>query len=41
MVLVTSAITAVGFFEVPAYRYGAETRPDFDEHVQRGPRRSV
>jgi hypothetical protein len=40
MVLFASAL-AFGLFEVLAYRYGAESRPFFDERPEHGPRRSL
>ena len=41
MLIFTSLITAFGLFEVLAYRYGAESRPVFDERLEHGPRRNV
>jgi hypothetical protein len=41
MLLFASAITAFGLFEVLAYRYGADTRPGFDERPERGPRNAL
>ena len=41
MLLVTALLTAFGVFEVLAYRYGAESRPGFDERLERGHRRSL
>ena len=41
--MITLAAIAAGFtvFEVLAYRYGAESRPGFDERPERGPRRNI
>ena len=36
MVILASVITAFAAFEVLAYRYGAESRPVFDERPERG-----
>ncbi len=41
MLLLLSALTAFGLFEVLAYRYGAESRAGFDERLERGSSRSV
>ncbi len=41
MVLLASVLTAFGLFEVLAYRYGAESRPFFDERLERGHRRNL
>ena len=41
MLILASAITAFGLFEVLAYRYGADSRPGFDERPERGPRNTV
>jgi len=41
MLLFTSLLSAFAIFEVLAYRYGAESRPGFDERPERGPRRSL
>ena len=41
MLLLASAITAFGLFEALAYRYGADSRPGFDERLERGPRNTV
>jgi hypothetical protein len=35
MLLATSLIAAFGVFEVLAVRYGAESRPGFDERPER------
>jgi len=40
MVLI-SLIAAFGLFEVLALRYGAESRPGFDERPERGPYRKL
>jgi hypothetical protein len=36
-----SAVATFGLFEVLAYRYGAESRPVFDERPEHGRRRSL
>ena len=41
MVIFTSLLAAFGLFEVLAYRYGAESRPGFDERPEHGPRRNL
>jgi hypothetical protein len=41
MVLLTSIIAAFGVFEVLAVRYGADSRPVFDERPEREPRRNL
>lgn len=41
MLLFASALTAFGLFEVLAYRYGADTRPGFDERPERDPRNAL
>jgi hypothetical protein len=41
MLLLASAIAAFGLFELLAYRYGAETRPGFDERREPRVRRNV
>ena len=41
MLLVASLITAFGAFEVLALRYGADSRPVFDERPERAPRRNI
>ena len=41
MVLFASIIAAFGLFEVLVLRYGAESRPGFDERPERGPFRSI
>jgi hypothetical protein len=41
VVLFASIITAFGLFEVLALRYGAESRPGFDERPERGPYRKL
>ena len=41
MVLFASIITAFGLFEVLVLRYGAESRPGFDERRERGPYRKL
>ena len=41
MLILASAIAAFGLFEVLAYRYGADSRPGFDERPERGPRHTV
>ena len=41
MLLLASIITAFGAFEVLAVRYGAESRPVFDERPVRAPHRNV
>jgi hypothetical protein len=37
MLVAASVISAFALFELLAYRYGAETRPGFDERLERGP----
>jgi hypothetical protein len=41
MVLLASIITAFGLFEVLAVRYGADSRPVFDERPVRAPHNNV
>ena len=41
MLLFASALASFGLFEVLSYRYGAESRPVFDERPERGHRRSL
>ncbi len=41
MVLLASLITAFGLFEVLALRYGADSRPVFDERPVRAHRRNL
>jgi hypothetical protein len=41
MVLLASLITAFGVFEVLALRYGADSRPVFDERPERAHRRNL
>ena len=41
MVLLVSLITAFGLFEVLALRYGADSRPVFDERPERARRRNL
>jgi hypothetical protein len=41
MVLFAFVIIAFGVFEALALRYGADSRPVFDERPERGPRRSL
>jgi hypothetical protein len=41
MLLLASALTAFGLFELLVYRYGADTRPGFDERPERGPRNTL
>ncbi len=41
MVLFASIITAFGLFEVLAVRYGADSRPVFDERPVRAPHGNV
>jgi hypothetical protein len=41
MVILACIITAFGLFEVLAVRYGAESRPVFDERPVRAPHRNV
>jgi|GEM_PF-1631881 len=41
MVLLASLLSAVALFEVLALRYGAESRPIFDERPERGHRRNL
>ena len=41
MVLLASIITAFGLFELLAVRYGADSRPVFDERRARGHRRNL
>jgi hypothetical protein len=40
MILLSSAV-AFALFEVLALRYGAESRPFFDERPERGTRRDI
>jgi hypothetical protein len=40
MLLLLSAI-AFALFELLAFRYGAESRPFFDERLERGPARAI
>jgi hypothetical protein len=35
------SILAFALFELLAFRYGAESRPGFDERPRRGPHRSL
>jgi hypothetical protein len=39
MLLFASLLAAFGLFEALAYRFGAESRPVFDERLERGPHR--
>jgi hypothetical protein len=39
MLTITSALAAFGIFELLALRYGADSRPFFDERPERGSRR--
>jgi hypothetical protein len=41
MVIFASIITAIGLFEVLAVRYGADSRPVFDERPVRAPHNNV
>ena len=41
MLIFSSLLSAFGLFEVLAYRYGAESRPVFDERLERGHRRNL
>jgi hypothetical protein len=41
MVVLASILTAFGIFEVLALRYGADSRPFFDERPARGHRRNL
>jgi len=41
MVLLTSIIAAFGIFEVLAVRYGADSRPVFDERPERARRHGL
>jgi hypothetical protein len=41
MLILTSLITAFAVFEVLAYRHGADSRPGFDERLDRVPRRDL
>ena len=41
MITLASIIAAVGLFEVLALRYGADSRPVFDERPVRGHRRNI
>jgi len=41
MIVLTSLLAAFGLFEVLAYRYGAESRPGFDERPEHGLRRNL
>ena len=39
--LILTSLAGFALFEVLAYRYGAESRPGFDERPERGPYRSI
>jgi hypothetical protein len=39
--LILTALTAFGLFEVLAYRHGADSRPGFDERPEREPFRTI
>jgi hypothetical protein len=39
MITAISILTGFALFEVLAYRYGAESRPGFDERPERAPYR--
>jgi hypothetical protein len=39
MITVSSILAGFALFEVLAYRYGAESRPGFDERPERAPYR--
>ena len=39
--LILTSLAAFGLFEALAYRYGAESRPGFDERPEREPYRSI
>ncbi len=41
MLIFASIITAIGLFEVLAVRYGADSRPVFDERPERARRRNL
>ena len=41
MLTFTALLAGFALFEVLAYRYGAESRPGFDEHPERGPHRNA
>ena len=41
MSILTSSLAAFALFEVLAHRYGAESRPGFDERPEHGHRRNV
>ncbi len=41
MLVLASIITAFGVFEVLALRYGADSRPVFDERPERARRRNI
>lgn len=41
MLILASILTGFALFEALAYRYGAESRPGFDERPERGLRRNL
>lgn len=41
MLILALILTGFALFEALAYRYGAESRPGFDERREHGPRRSL
>lgn len=41
MLTLASILAGFALFEVLAYRYGAESRPGFDERPQSAPYRSI
>lgn len=41
MLIFASLLVGFALFEVLAYRYGAESRPGFDERLERGPLRNI
>ncbi len=41
MITITALLAAFALFEVLALRHGAESRPGFDERLERGPHRKI
>jgi chromosome condensin MukBEF MukE localization factor len=41
MILIATAVAAFGIFEALAYRYGADSRPGFDERPEDARRRGL
>ena len=41
MLTFSSILAGFALFEVLAYRHGADSRPGFDERLERGPHRNV